>query len=355
MAKYGIEVSNVKMDVTKMMAQKDKSVKQLTGGIEGLFKKNKVTYVKGSGAFTSPNEVEVTAADGTKKKISTKNVIIATGSDIMSLPGIEIDEKRIVSSTGALNLTSVPKNLVVIGGGVIGLEMGSVWSRLGSKVTVVEFGNRIVPSLDEEIAKQFQRLLEKQGFTFKLGAKVTKADASGPTIKLNVESVADGSKELMEADVVLVSTGRRPYTDNLGLEKAGVAMDGKKVKINNHFQTNVPSIYAIGDVVAGPMLAHKAEEEGIAAVEIIAGKAGHVNYDAIPSVIYTSPEVACVGKNEEELKKANIKYKVGKFPFLANSRAKANDSTDGQVKILTDAATDRILGVHIIGSVCFFI
>lgn len=351
MAKFGITASNVSVNISQMQAKKDQSVKTLTGGIEGLFKKNKVNYVKGWGRLSSPNEVEVDLNDGTKKKIATKNILIATGSDVMSIPGVTLDEKRVVSSTGALALTEVPKKLIVIGGGVIGLEMGSVWSRLGAEVTVIEFGDRLVPSLDEETAKLFQKVLTKQKFAFKFGAKVTKADTSGPTVKVQVESVKPGGpSETLEADVVLVSTGRRPYTDGLGVEKVGLAMDGKKVKINSHFQTNVPSIYAIGDVVAGPMLAHKAEEEGIAAVEMLAGKAGHVNYDTIPSVIYTHPEVAAVGKTEEELKKAGIKYRIGKFPFLANSRAKANDDADGQVKILVDAATDRILGIHIVGT-----
>ena len=348
--KYGIGTGEVTLDLGKMLDQKSKAVKQLTQGIEGLFKKNKVTYVKGTGTLTGKNEVEVTANDGTKTKIETKNVIIATGSEVAQLKGITIDEKRIVSSTGALDISKVPKTLIVIGGGVIGLEMGSVWSRLGSKVTVVEYGNRIVPSLDEELAKQFQKTLEKQGFSFKFGSKVTAADTTGPNVKLTVEPAAGGTKEFLEAEIVLVSTGRLPYTEQLGLEKVGVEMDGRKVKINNHFQTNISSIYAIGDVVAGPMLAHKAEEEGIAAAEIIAGKAGHVNYDAIPSVIYTHPEVASVGKTEEELKKAGIKYRIGKFPFLANSRAKAIDDSEGSVKVLVDATTDRILGVHIMGA-----
>jgi dihydrolipoamide dehydrogenase len=350
MSKFGITTSDVSLNVSTMMATKDKTVKSLTGGIEGLFRKNKVGYVKGWGRITSPHEVEVDCNDGTKKKISTKNILIATGSDVMSIPGVTLDEKRIVSSTGALALTSVPKKMIVIGGGVIGLEMGSVWSRLGSEVTVIEFGNRLVPSLDEETAKVFQKTLEKQKFKFRFEAKVTKADTSGPTVKVTVESVKPGgAAEVMEADVVLVATGRRPFTDGLGVDKVGVAMDGKKVKINGHFQTNIPSIYAIGDVVAGPMLAHKAEEEGIAAVEMLAGKGGHVNYDTIPSVIYTHPEVAAVGKTEEELKKAGIKYRVGKFPFMANSRAKAVEDVEGQVKILADATTDKILGVHIVG------
>jgi len=350
MAKHGIEVNSVSLNLDKMLAQKDKSVKTLTGGIEGLFKKNKVNYVKGWGRLASPNEVEVDCNDGTKKKIWAKNIMVATGSDIQSIPGVTIDEKRVVSSTGALSLTAVPKKLVVIGGGVIGLEMGSVWSRLGAEVTVVEFADRIVPSLDTETAKVFQRILEKQKFKFRFETKVLKVENNpGSEIKVMIEAVKGGATETLTADTVLVSTGRRPYTDGLNLEKVGVAMDGKKIKINSHFQTNVPSIYAIGDVVAGPMLAHKAEEEGIACVENLVGKAGHVNYNTIPNVIYTHPEVAAVGKTEEELKKEGIKYRLGKFPFLANSRAKANDDADGQIKVLVDATTDRILGIHIVG------
>ena len=392
MAKFGINAQNVSLDVGKMLAQKDKSVKTLTGGIEGLFKKNKVAYVKGWGKMASANEVEVDLNDGGKKTLWAKNILLATGSEVMTIPGVTLDEKRVVSSTGALTLSAVPKKMIVIGGGVIGLEMGSVWSRLGAEVTVVEFAGRIVPSLDAETAKTFQRILEKQHFKFMFDTKVMKVDnVPGQDLKVTVDSVKGGAPQVLTADVVLVSTGRRPFTDGLNLEvrtqepppggrrwhcgsdlllvcacvrvcvcacgggfrhipqKVGVAMDGKKIKINGHFQTNVPSIYAIGDVVTGPMLAHKAEEEGIACVENLAGKAGHVNYDTIPNVIYTHPEVACVGKTEEELKAAGVKYRLGKFPFLANSRAKANDDADGQIKVLVDATTDRILGIHIVG------
>ena len=289
-------------------------------------------------------------ADGKTQTVETKNIVIATGSDVARLKGIEIDEKRIVSSTGALALEAVPKKLLVVGAGVIGLELGSVWRRLGSEVVVVEFLDRILPGMDAEVGKQFQRILGKQGMTFKLSSKVTGVDTSGKTLKASVEPAAGGAAETIEADVVLVSIGRVPYTEGLGLAELGVAMERGRVVTDAHFKSNVDGIYAIGDVIAGPMLAHKAEDEGIAVAEIIAGQAGHVNYDAIPNVIYTFPEVASVGKTEEELKAAGIAYTAGKFPFTANGRAKVNRTTDGFVKILADAKTDRVLGVHIVGA-----
>jgi dihydrolipoamide dehydrogenase len=345
-AEIGIKVGKLELDLKTMMARKDKVVTDFTKGIEGLFKKNKVTYVKGAGAITGKNEVTV---DG-KDKLNTKNILIATGSEVTPLPGVAIDEKKVVSSTGALVLEKVPEHLVVIGAGVIGLELGSVWRRLGAKVTVVEYLDRITPGMDAEVAKQFQRVLEKQGMAFKLGMKVTGVDGKGKGVKVSVEPAAGGAKEEIQADVALVAIGRRPHTDKLGLDKVGIAVDNRgRIPINHHFQTSVPNIYAVGDVVAGPMLAHKAEEEGIAAVEIMAGQKGHVYYDAIPGVIYTWPEVATVGKTEEELKEAGVAYKVGKFPFMANSRARAVGQPEGFVKVLADAKTDRVLGVHILG------
>jgi len=344
-ASHGIKV-NPSLDLKTMLDRKDKVVVDLTKGVEGLFKKNKITYVKGMGSIKSATEVLV---DG-KDVLKTKKILIATGSDVTPLPGVTIDEKKIVSSTGALDLKEVPAHLVVVGGGVIGLELGSVWRRLGAKVTVVEFLNKIGGGLDAEVGKQFQRLLEKQGIEFKLGMKVTAADAKGKGVALTVEPAAGGTKESLAADVVLVAIGRRPFTDGLGLDKVGVKLDERKrVAVDNHFETNVKGIYAIGDVIAGPMLAHKAEDEGVAVAEIMAGQKGHVYYDAIPGVIYTWPEVASVGKTEEELKTAGVAYKAGKFPFLANSRGRAIGETDGFVKILADAKTDRLLGCHIIG------
>lgn len=342
--KIGIDVTP-KLNLSQMLANKDEIVKGLTQGIELLFKKNKVEYIKGHGAITGAHEVTVE-----NKKYSTGHIVIATGSDVMPLPGVAIDEKQIVSSTGALDLKEVPKEMVVIGGGVIGLELGSVWSRLGAKVTVVEFLDRIIPGMDGELAKQMQKTLEKQGFTFKLGSKVTSAKAAKGGVALTVEPAKGGKAEDMKADVVLVAIGRKPYTENLGLEKVGVKLDNRgRVEVNDHWQTNVPSIYAIGDVIVGPMLAHKAEEEGVAVAESLAGQHGHVNYDVIPGVIYTWPEVATVGQTEEQLKEAGIAYKSGKFPFIANSRGRAINQTEGFVKILADAKTDRIYGVHIIG------
>jgi dihydrolipoamide dehydrogenase len=295
-------------------------------------------------------KVEVSGADGKAQTLETKNIVIATGSDVAKLKGIEIDEKRIVSSTGALSLDKVPEKMIVVGAGVIGLELGSVWRRLGAEVTVVEFLDRILPGMDGEVAKQFQRMLEKQGMTFKLGAKVTGVDTSGKKLKAQIEPAAGGAAESIEADVILVAIGRVAYTEALGLKEAGVELDERgRVKIDHHFSSNVKGVYAIGDVVAGPMLAHKAEDEGVACAEILAGQAGHVNYDVIPGVVYTTPEVAAVGKTEEELKAAGIAYNVGKFPFTANGRSKVNQTTDGFVKILADAKTDRVLGVHMIG------
>lgn len=344
-AEHGINVAP-KLDVKTMMSRKDKVVLDLTKGIEGLFKKNKVTYIKGAASFTSPTEISV---DG-KETFTAKHFIIATGSESTPLPGVEVDEKIVVTSTGALTLEKVPARMVVIGGGVIGLEMGSVWARLGTKVTVVEYLDKIGGYMDGEVAKQFQRTLEKQGFEFKLGAKVTSAKVEGKHATVTVEPAAGGAPEKIPADVVLLSIGRRPYTAGLGLEKAGVQLDARgRIATDGHLRTNVHHILAIGDVIEGPMLAHKAEDEGVAAAEILAGQKGHVYYDAIPGVVYTHPEVANVGKTEEELKAAGVAYKAGKFPFMANSRGRAVGETDGFVKILSDATTDRLLGCHIIG------
>ncbi len=346
----GIDVGKPKLDLKAMRGHKDDAVEGNTKGIEFLLKKNKIDAFHGTGKILAADKVSVTAEDGKVQEIETKNIVIATGSDVVSLPGIEIDEKRIVSSTGALDLTEVPKKMVVIGGGVIGLEMGSVWRRLGAEVTVVEFLDRILAGMDGDIAKQFQRMLQKQGMTFKLGSKVTSAKASAKGVKLSVEPAKGGDAETMEADVLLVAVGRKPYTEGLGLEEAGVKLDERgRVAIDEHYATNVPGIYAIGDVITGPMLAHKAEDEGVALAELIAGKAGHVNYGVIPNVVYTYPEVASIGKTEEELKEAGTAYNVGKFPFTANGRAKANLQTDGFVKILADKETDRVLGAHIVG------
>jgi dihydrolipoamide dehydrogenase len=343
-AKHGID-AKVSLNLKQMMARKTEVVSMLTKGIEGLFKKNKVTYLKGHGTITGKNEVDV---DGTK--YAAKNIIIATGSEVTPLPGITIDEKQIVSSTGALELEKVPGHLVVIGAGVIGLELGSVWRRLGSKVTVLEYLDRITPGIDTEIAKNFQKILVSQGIEFKLGVKVTGAKASKSGVELTFEPAAGGAPETMKADVVLVAVGRRAYTDKLGLSNVGLATNKRgQVDTNAHWQTAVPSIYAIGDAIAGPMLAHKAEDEGVAVAEFIAGQKPHINYNTIPGVIYTWPEVATVGKTEEELKTAGVNYKVGKFPFLANSRGRATGQTDGLVKIIADAKTDEVLGVHIIG------
>ena len=347
--KIGIEVGSLKLNLPKMMKNKEKAVTVLTKGIEFLFKKNKVTYLKGTGSITGTNHISLKSADNTNETIEAKNIIIATGSDPTSIPGIEFDEEKIVSSTGALSLKEVPKKLVVVGGGYIGLEMGSVWSRLGSEVQVVEFLDHITPGMDKEISNEFQKLLKKQGINFNLKTKVETISKNKNEVVVNTTD-ENGNKKKFECDVVLISVGRKPNTSNLNLDKAGVEKDKKgRIKVNNRFQTNIKNIYAIGDVIEGPMLAHKAEEEGIAVAEIIVGQSGHVNYDTIPGVIYTSPEVASIGKTEEQLKENRVDYKVGKFPFMANSRAKAIDEPEGFVKILADSKTDRVLGVHMIG------
>lgn len=344
-ADHGIKTGKVSLDLKAMMKRKSDAVEGLTKGIEGLFKKNKVEWIKGEGVVAGAGKVTVG-----KTAYATKNILIATGSDVMPLPGVAVDEKTIVSSTGALELAEVPKKLVVIGAGVIGLELGSVWRRLGAEVEVIEFLDRITPGMDNELSKQFQRTLEKQGMVFRLGHKVTEAKKSAKGVSLTVEPSAGGKAVQVAADVVLVCIGRTPYTKGLGLEAAGVKLDARgRVAVDAHFQTNVPGIYAIGDVIAGPMLAHKAEEEGIAAVEYMAGQKPHINYDAIPGVIYTWPEVASVGRTEEQLKEAGVEYTVGKFPFLANSRGRSVGQTDGFVKILADAKTDEVYGVHILG------
>ncbi len=348
----GIEIGEINLNIKKMMSNKEKSVQVLTKGVEFLLKKNKVTYLKGKGVIFSKNNVVVYNKEE-KKSYNAKNIVIATGSYSTSLPGIEVDEKNIVSSTGALSFQQVPKNLVVIGGGYIGLEMGSVWSRLGSEVTVIEYLDHITPGMDTEIAKEFQKILIKQGIKFKLNSKVTAIKKNNNQLIVEFENNSNSTKENISADKVLVSVGRKPYTEGLNLTKIGVKKDKfGKIEVNDKLQTNIENIFAIGDVIKGPMLAHKAEEEGIAVAEILAGQAGHVNYDVIPGVIYTSPEVATVGKTEEQLKKLNIDYKVGKFPFIANSRAKVNNETEGFVKILANAKTDKVLGVHIIGPHC---
>ena len=349
--KMGIKVGKPKLDLAAMMKFKDEGVDGNVKGVAFLLKKNKIDTVQGTGRIAAPGKVEVKSAGGKSETLEAKAIVIATGSDVARLPGIDIDEKRIVSSTGALVLDKVPERLLVVGAGVIGLELGSVWRRLGSEVIVVEFLDRILPGIDNEVCRQFQRILEKQGIKFKLSSKVTAVDANGKTLKASVEPAAGGAAETIEADVVLVSIGRVPFTDGLGLEGVGVRTDNKgRVMVDEHFATNVPGVYAIGDVIAGPMLAHKAEDEGVAVAEIIAGQAGHVNYDVIPNVVYTFPEIASVGKSEEELKAAGIAFNVGKFPFTANGRAKINQQTDGFVKILADAKTDRVLGVHIVGA-----
>ena len=346
LAKFGIKVGSVDLDLPGMLAHKDKVVKDNVGGIEFLFKKNNVAWLKGAGKITAPNTVEV---EGVGTITASKAIVIATGSDVTPLPGIAIDEKRVVSSTGALALPEVPKHLVVIGGGVIGLELGSVWGRLGAKVTVVEYLDRVLPTMDNELSKQAQRIFAKQGMDFKLSTKVTGASVTEAGVTLTVEPAAGGAAQTIEADTVLVAIGRRPYTEGLGLEAVGVELERGRVKIDGHFQTNVPGIYAIGDVVEGPMLAHKAEEEGVALAEQLAGQKSHVNHDLVPGVVYTWPEVAAVGKTEEQLKAAGVAYKAGKFPFTANGRARAGGNTDGFVKILSDASTDQVLGVHMIG------
>jgi dihydrolipoamide dehydrogenase len=350
LAAFGVKTGKVELDLKAMMAHKDKTVKSNVDGVAFLFKKNKIDWIKGAGKIAAVGKVEVALNAGGTQTLAAKAIVIATGSEVASLPSLPIDEKKIVSSTGALTLAEVPKTMVLVGGGVIGLEMGSVWQRLGAKVTVVEFLDRIMPGMDGEISKSMQRILAKQGMAFKLSTKVTGAKVGAKSVALTVEPAAGGASETLEADIVLVAVGRRPYTDGLGLKEAGVAVDEKgRVAIGAHFQTNVPGIYAIGDAIAGPMLAHKAEDEGMAVAEILAGQHGHVNYDAIPSVVYTWPEVASVGKTEEQLKAEGVAIRIGKFPFTANGRARAQNNTDGFVKILADAATDRVLGVHMIG------
>ena len=350
--KQGIEIEGIKLNIEKMMSNKNKSVQVLTKGVEFLFKKNKVTYIKGKGVLFSKNDI-VVYENNKRTNYKAKNIVIATGSTVVSLPGIEIDEKNIISSTGALSLNEVPKKLAVIGGGYIGLEMGSVWSRLGSEVTVIEYLDHITPGMDREISDEFKKILTKQGIKFKMGSKVNSVKTNGTGILINFTDVKTSKAESLEFDKVLVSVGRKPYTEGLNLTKVGIKKDSKgRIEVNSKLQTSIKNIYAIGDVIKGPMLAHKAEEEGIAVAEILAGQAGHVNYDVIPGVIYTSPEVATVGKTEEQLKEEKKSYKVGKFPFLANSRAKVNNETDGFVKILADSETDKVLGVHIIGPHC---
>ncbi|KQU52695.1 dihydrolipoamide dehydrogenase [Bosea sp. Leaf344] len=345
----GIAVGTPTLDLKQMMAHKQETVDANVNGVAFLLKKNKIEAFHGLASIPAAGKVEVKAEDGTAKTLETKAIVIATGSEATGLPGVTIDERVVVTSTGALEIGAVPKELLVVGAGVIGLEIGSVWGRLGAKVTVVEYLDRILPGMDGEVAKQFQRILEKQGFSFHLGAKVTKVETGAGGASVTVEPAAGGEAKTLNADIVLVAIGRRPNTDGLGLDQAGVATERGRVVIDEHFRTNVAGIYAIGDVVRGPMLAHKAEDEGVAVAEIIAGKHGHVNYDAIPGIVYTAPEVAAIGKTEEELKAAGVAYKVGKFPFTANGRARAIRHTDGFVKVLADATTDRVLGCHIIG------
>lgn len=351
----GIKCGHVELDLPALMGQKLNSVKSLTGGIAQLFKKNKVTHINGWGTITGPNTVEAKTNDGSVETVNTKYTIIASGSEVTPFPGIDIDEETIVSSTGALSLKEVPKRMVIIGAGVIGLELGSVWSRLGTEVIAVEFLNSIGGvGIDGEVSKTFQKVLTKQGLKFRLGTKVTGAQKHGSGVTVSVESVKDGAKEDIECDVLLVCVGRRPFTQGLGLENVGIALDDRgRIPVNTNLQTIVPNIHAIGDVIHGPMLAHKAEDEGILCVEGILGGHVHLDYNCVPSVVYTHPEVAWVGKSEEDLKKEGVEYKVGKFPFAANSRAKTNNETDGFVKVLACKATDRILGTHLIGPVSY--
>ncbi|MCR4282664.1 MAG: dihydrolipoyl dehydrogenase [Bauldia sp.] len=348
---FGIKVGTPKLDLQAMLAHKDAVVQASVSGVEFLFKKNKIDAFVGTGAILAPGKIKVTAEDGSSQVVEAKNIVIATGSESAPLPGVEIDETRVVTATGALALAQVPARLTVVGAGVIGLELGSVWRRLGSEVTVVEFLDRVLPGMDGEVAKQTQRILARQGMAFRLSSKVAAVDRKGKTLKVSVAPAAgDGKAETLEADVVLVAIGRRPYTEGLGLDAVGVGRDERgRVTVDEHFQTNVGGIYAIGDAIRGPMLAHKAEDEGIAVAEIVAGRAGHVNYGVIPAVVYTTPEIASVGKTEEDLKDAGVVYRVGKFPFSANGRARGMAAKDGFVKILADAASDRVLGVHIIG------
>ena len=347
-SKIGIETGDIKLNLSKMMKNKDKAVTILTKGVEFLFKKNKVTYFKGYGSILDKNKISIKSSDD-EKNIETKNIVISTGSEAVSLPGVEFDEEKILSSTGALNIPKVPKKMLIIGAGYIGLEMGSVWSRLGSEVHVIEYLDHITPGLDKEISQEFMKILKKQKINFHLNTKVERISKTDKGVILETND-NQNKKQKFEGDVVLISVGRKPFTKSLNIENIGIQCDSKgRVKVNEKFKTNINNIYAVGDVKDGPMLAHKAEEEGIAVAEIIAGQAGHVNYDLIPGVIYTTPEVAYVGKSEEDLKKINLSYKVGKFPFMANSRAKAVDKPEGFVKILADNKTDKVLGVHIIG------
>ena len=349
----GIEISDIKLNINKMMSNKNKSVQVLTKGVEFLFKKNKVTYLRGKGVIFSKNDISIYENDSKRTNVKAKNIVIATGSIPTTLPGIEIDEKNIVSSTGALSFSEVPKDLIVIGGGYIGLEMGSVWSRLGSNVTVFEYLDFITPGMDREVSNEFKKILTKKGIQFKLNNKVTAVTNVKNKVIVDYTNNSTAARERKECNKVLVSVGRKPYTEGLNLAKIGIKKDKKgRIEVNKKLQTSIKNIYAIGDVIKGPMLAHKAEEEGIAVAEIIAGQAGHVNYEVIPAVIYTSPEVASVGKTEEQLKSEKRNYKVGKFPFLANSRAKVNNETEGFVKILADSSTDKVLGAHIIGPHC---
>lgn len=345
MAKIGVKVSGVKLDLDGMMGHKKAVVDANTKGVEFLMKKNKIDWLKGAGKIVAAGQVDVAGT-----VYNTKNIVIATGSDVAVPPGITLDEKRIVSSTGALELTEVPEHLVVIGGGVIGLELGAVWMRLGAKVTVVEYMDKILSTMDGELSKEMQKILTKQGMAFKLGTKVSKAEVEKKGVTLTLEPAAGGASETLKADIVLVAVGRKAYTDGLGLDAVGVARDERgRVKTDSHFQSNVAGIYAIGDVIAGPMLAHKAEDEGVILAEMLAGQSGHIDYNLIPGVVYTWPEVASVGQTEEQLKAAGVDYKVGKFPFMANGRARAMNAVDGFVKILADAKTDRVLGCHIVG------
>ena len=351
MTEHGVKATGVKLDLKAMMAHKDAVVGDTIKGVDFLMKKNKIDRLEGLGTIIGPGTVEVTPEKGKKSSISTKNIIVATGSDVTPLPGVEVDEKQIVTSTGALELPKVPKSMVVIGAGVIGLEMGSVWSRLGAKVTVVEFMDNILFGMDGELSKNMARILKKQGFEFKLKSKVTGAKKAKTGVTLTIEPRDGGDAETLKADVVLVSVGRRPFTQGLGLQNVGVKMDERGfIQTDDHFKTSADGIYAIGDVIGGAMLAHKAEDEGVVLAEMLAGQSGHIDYDAIPGIVYTWPEVAGLGKTEEKLKEAGVNYSIGKFPFSANARARAMGDTDGFVKVLADAETDAILGVHIIGA-----
>jgi dihydrolipoamide dehydrogenase len=352
LGQHGIVLGPPKLDFAQLMKRKGEVVDATTKGVAFLFRKNKITSFQGTGRIDKAGAVSVVGDDSAvKDTLATKNILIASGSEVTPLPGVVVDEKKIVSSTGALELAEVPKHLVVVGAGIIGLELGSVWRRLGAEVTVIEFLDRITPGVDDEVTKHFQRALAKQGLTFKLGSKVTKADASGQGVTLTVEPAKGGAAETVQADIVLVCIGRRPFVEGLGLDKAGVKLSERgRIAVDVHFQTSVPGIYAIGDVIDGPMLAHKASEDGVACVETIAGQKGHVNWDLVPSIIYTQPEVAWVGKTEEQLKAGGVAYKIGKYPFTADPRSRANGATEGFVKVLADKATDKVLGVHIIGA-----